>query len=164
MDIMRSESFWSDSSQVTETGLLVKRIDPKTSRKCINQYQFLKELGRGAHGKVKLAVDMTDESFWAIKIIPRKAKKKLTAFNASMQNHLDQIKREIAIMKKVYHPAIVKVREVIDSPISDKIFLVLEYLSGGEISWDGCPLSQVECLYTFRKLVQGVHYCNIYKF
>lgn len=149
---------------VTETGLLIKRIDPDTARKCINQYQFLKELGRGTHGKVKLAVDMTDQSLWAVKIIPRKQRRKLTAFTSSAQNHSDQIKREVAIMKKVNHPAIVGVKEVIDAPNSEKIFLVLEYLSGGEILWDRQPLSFHNCLSAFRKLVQGVNYCMIYLF
>jgi [calcium/calmodulin-dependent protein kinase] kinase len=154
---MRSDS---SSSLVTETGILIKRLDPETARKCVNQYQFLKELGRGTHGKVKLAVDMTDQSLWAVKIIPRQPRRKLTAFNSLSQNHSNQIKREVAIMKKVNHPAIVKVRELIDAPNSDKIFLVLEYLSGGEIIWDQHPLASQDCIHIFRKLVQGVNYLH----
>jgi serine/threonine protein kinase len=149
----------SSSSSVTETGLLIKRIDPDTARKCVNQYQFLKELGRGAHGKVKLAIDMMDQSLWAVKIIPRHPRKKL-GLSSFLQNHSNQIKREVAIMKKVSHPAIVSVKEVIDAPTCDKIFLVLEYLSGGEVCWDSHPLSRMDCLHTFRKLVQGVNYLH----
>ena len=145
-------------SSVTETKRLIKRIDPQTCRKCINQYQFLKELGRGTHGKVKLAMDMTDQSLWAIKVIPRNPKKKHLMTLAS-HHHSDQIKREIAIMKKVNHHAIVKLVEVIDAQNSEKIFLVLEYLSGGEVVWEDHPLSHQECLNVFRKLIQGINYC-----
>jgi hypothetical protein len=37
----------------------VKDVDP-LGYKMINQYRVIKEIGRGVHGKVKLAVDMDD--------------------------------------------------------------------------------------------------------
>jgi serine/threonine protein kinase len=98
------------------------------------------------------------DSQWAIKIISRK-KRKLNAFVS--QDYSDQIKREIAILKKVNHPSIVKLRQVVDAPTSDKIFLVLEYMEGGEIIWEGMPLAQRETLKIFRKLVQVIHYCML---
>ena len=37
--------------------------------------------------------------------------------------HLEKIKREIAILKKCDHPHVVRLKEVIDDPMVDKIYL-----------------------------------------
>lgn len=40
-------------------------------------------------------------------------------------------------MKKLAHPNLVRLYEVIDSPADDKLFLVLELIRGGQIMyWD----------------------------
>ena len=44
-----------------------------------------------------------------------------------------QVEREIALMKKLSHPNLVQMYEVIDSPESDMLYMVLEYMPGGEI-------------------------------
>ncbi len=44
---------------------------------------------------------------------------------------IDQIKREIAIMKDLHHPNIVDLKEVMAS--KDKIYMVMEFMSGGEL-------------------------------
>lgn len=36
--------------------------------KLVNQYVFIKNLGAGSYGKVKLCVDVVDEKFYAIKV------------------------------------------------------------------------------------------------
>ncbi|KAL9932763.1 hypothetical protein V8E36_008462 [Tilletia maclaganii] len=46
-----------------------------------------------------------------------------------------KIKREIAILKKLHHANVVSLLEVIDDPDSKKIFMVLEYMAGGELHW-----------------------------
>lgn len=47
-----------------ETNILDKRKDEATGRTVVNQYVILEELGRGQHGKVRLAQDQTDGSYW----------------------------------------------------------------------------------------------------
>jgi hypothetical protein len=42
---------------VIETHTINKEYDPLTGKKMINDYLIIKELGRGVHGKVKLAED-----------------------------------------------------------------------------------------------------------
>ncbi len=57
-----------------------------------------------------------------------------------------EIRKEIAIFKKVNHPNIVRMKEIIDDPVQSKIFMVLEYCQGGEIKWkedDGSPALSV---------------------
>ena len=50
---------------------------------------------------------------------------------------LDDVKREIAIMKILDHPNIIRLNEVISNPNVDKMCLVLEYAARGQIiEWD----------------------------
>jgi serine/threonine protein kinase len=46
---------------------------------------------------------------------------------------LEQVEKEIALMKKMHHPNLVAMYEVIDSPESDLLYMVLEYMPLGEI-------------------------------
>lgn len=49
--------------------------------------------------------------------------------------------REIAIMKKLSHPNVVRLYEVIDDPRSNQVYLILEYVEGGV----ALPESAVKC-------------------
>ena len=44
-----------------------------------------------------------------------------------------QVYREIAVMKKLDHPNVVKLVEVLDDPEDDNLYMVFEYLEGGEV-------------------------------
>ncbi len=46
------------------------------------------------------------------------------------------LQKEIAILKKIDHPHIVKLVEVIDDPECDKLYLVMEYMKKGSILSD----------------------------
>ena len=50
-----------------------------------------------------------------------------------VQSAYDNIEREIAVMKRLRHPNLVRLYEVIDSVESDRLHMVLEYVSLGEI-------------------------------
>lgn len=53
------------------------------------------------------------------------------------------MQKEVAIMKKIRHQHLTKLFEVIDSPQDDKLFLVLEYVAGGQVmEWN-----EAECIY-----------------
>jgi serine/threonine protein kinase len=100
----------------------------------INQYEIINELGRGNEGKVKRArnLDNNGEEV-AIKIVPRYSKKRrLGKVTVSPE---DKTRREIAILKKIRHPNVVGLYEIIDDPENKKIYLVLEYVELGEIVW-----------------------------
>lgn len=105
--------------------------DYLTGRKMINNYEIIEELGRGVHGKVKLARNQLTQELVAIKIIPRFSKKRRLGKVTSQ----DKSKREIAILKKIRHPNVVALLEIIDDPEQKKIYMVLEFAEAGEITW-----------------------------
>ena len=63
----------------------------------------------------------------------------------------DAVKREIAIMKKLIHPNVVRLYEVIDDDVGQYIFLALEYVPGGVVyepaAYDG---GRMVCAHGFR--------------
>lgn len=130
------------ASPVKETNKVFLEYDPINKKKVLNTYEIIKEIGRGEHGKVKLAKDLVNKDLVAIKIVNRKSKKDRPALrmkrpsrpSAESEYEL-KIKREIAIMKKCNHRHIVQLREVLDDVNTHKIYLVLEYLEKGEIKW-----------------------------
>lgn len=125
-----SESASSGPSHVTETHHITKDYDERTGAKTINRYEFQHTIGRGVHGKVKLARDIETGDLVAIKIVNRVTKKRLGRWDPMEAEH--KIRREIAIMKKCIHPNVVALREVMDDPDSKKIYLgnlLLSYVS-----------------------------------
>ncbi|KAI0484221.1 kinase-like protein [Xylariaceae sp. FL0804] len=119
--------------RVRETHKALVDLNLMTGRKIINQYEVIEELGRGVHGKVKLARNLETNDNVAIKIIPRFSKKRrLGKVTASPQ---DKTKREIAILKKIRHPNVVALLEIIDDPELKKIYMVLEHVELGEVIW-----------------------------
>ena len=120
-----------------------------TGRKLINQYEIINEIGRGVHGKVKLARSLETGGFVAIKIIQRFSKKrKLGRVTVSPE---DKTKKEIAILKKIRHPNVVGLLEVIDDPELKKIYMVLEHVELGEIVWRKKGDKSI-CLYERRRI------------
>ena len=51
----------------------------------------------------------------------------------SFQTALDEVYREIEIMKQIDHPSIIKLYEIIDDPSCDKLYLVMPLAELGEI-------------------------------
>lgn len=45
-------------ADVVMTNTINKDYDPTTGNKIINRYMIIREIGRGVHGKVKLAEDL----------------------------------------------------------------------------------------------------------
>lgn len=99
----------------------------------INQYEIFEELGRGVHGKVKLARNLETNEYVAIKIVQRYSKRR--RLGKALHSSEDKVKKEIAILKKALHPHVVSMLEVIDDPEISKIYIVLEFCELREIDW-----------------------------
>jgi BR serine/threonine kinase len=85
-------------------------------------YVLMRNLGCGSTGKVKLAINQEKKQEVAIKIIPRSELKPV------LQR---KIQREIALMRLVEHPHLLKLVEVLESP--RHLYIVMEYASRGEL-------------------------------
>ncbi|GAB4825641.1 CBL-interacting serine/threonine-protein kinase 1 [Ancistrocladus abbreviatus] len=119
----------------------------------LGKYELGKTLGEGNFGKVKLAINLQTGNPFAVKILE---KDKILHLKIS-----DQIKREIATLKLLKHPNIVRLHEVLAS--KTKIYMVLEYVNGGElfnrIAHKG-KLPEAEGRRLFQQLIDGVSYCH----
>ncbi|KAJ1028813.1 hypothetical protein NDA16_001978 [Ustilago loliicola] len=94
----------------------------------------------------------------------RREKEREKARKALLWTTDQKVRREIAIMKKCSHHNVVQLKEVIDDPQSKKIFMVLEYMEGGEIVWkddQGLPTLTVdEARSILRDVVCGLEYLH----
>lgn len=78
---------------------------------------------------------------------------------------LHLIREEIAIMKKLNHPNLVQLYEVLDDPEEDSIYMVLEMCRKGVVMKVGLdeqaePYSEENCRYWFRDLILAIEYCE----
>ncbi|XP_052123201.1 calcium/calmodulin-dependent protein kinase kinase 2 [Frankliniella occidentalis] len=128
-------------------------------------------IGQGSYGIVKLAYNEEDETHYAMKILSKKKlMKKAGIFGriapsrgkAAPANPLDRIYREIAILKKLDHPNVVKLVEVLDDPEEDHLYLVFELLERGEVLRvpTDTPLSEAQARQYFRDVVMGIEYLH----
>ncbi|CAN8096313.1 unnamed protein product [Discula destructiva] len=75
------------------------------------------------------------------------------------------IREEIAIMKKLNHPNLVSLIEVLDDPEEDSLYMVLEMCNKGVIMKVGLeeeatPYSEEQCRCWFRDLILGIEYLH----
>ena len=89
-------------------------------------YHVKKILGVGQYGKVKLVVDAKTEKPYAMKVIkrPQAQQKKLRSkYDNAGPDPQQMIANEIAILKKMRHPNVVLLHEVIDDQNSPKLYV-----------------------------------------
>ncbi|KAF5305423.1 hypothetical protein FQR65_LT18699 [Abscondita terminalis] len=108
----------------------------------LNQYKLMDSIGQGAYGIVKLAYNQEDDTHYAMKILSKKKLVKKAGmfgrlpprWNAKSSSEseiltpLQRVYREIAVLKKLDHPNVVKLVEVLDDPEEDQLYLVFELL------------------------------------
>ncbi len=46
---------------------------------------------------------------------------------------MENVRTEIAIMKRLEHPNVVRLNEIIDDPKADKLYIIMEYLKNGSL-------------------------------
>lgn len=100
--------------------------DHVKDRKCINQYEVVKTISEGVHGKVKLAYDTKSGQKVALKVLRRACR---------TTRGIDTIHREIAVLKRVRHDNVISCLELIDDQSYAKVYLALEYAEIGRLPW-----------------------------
>uniref|UniRef100_A0A336LNS4 calcium/calmodulin-dependent protein kinase n=1 Tax=Culicoides sonorensis TaxID=179676 RepID=A0A336LNS4_CULSO len=134
----------------------------------LNQYKLMDEIGQGSYGLVKLAYSEEDSTHYAMKILSkRKLLKKAGLLGRGPKNKkgtspLERVYREIAVLKKLDHPNVVKLIEVLDDPLEDSLYLVFELLNQGEVLSipTDTPITEDRAWSVFRDVLL-VHYQRI---
>ncbi|CAL9128667.1 unnamed protein product [Musa acuminata var. zebrina] len=120
----------------------------------VGKYELGRTIGEGTFAKVKFARNVETGEPVAIKILDKEKvlKHKL----------VEQIKREIATMKLIKHPNVVRIYEVVMGS-KTKIFIVLEFVTGGEL-FDKIAnhgrMREDEARRYFQQLIDAVDYCH----
>uniref|UniRef100_A0A915CUX8 Aurora kinase n=1 Tax=Ditylenchus dipsaci TaxID=166011 RepID=A0A915CUX8_9BILA len=131
--------------------------EPGSSKMDIkHRFEITAKLGSGTYGKVSLAYDHKMEREVAVKLIKKSA--------IENKQDLVRIRREIRIMSMLKHPNVIQIYEVFEN--KDKIILVMEYASGGELydyvsKFGSLPESEARRI--FRQITSAVLYCHKHK-
>lgn len=118
----------------------------------MQKYEMGRLLGQGTFAKVYYARNLKSSQSVAIKVIDKDKVLKVGL--------IDQIKREISVMKLVRHPNVVQLYEVMAT--KSKIYFVLEYVKGGELFnkvAKGRLKEDVARKY-FQQLISAVDFCH----
>jgi len=155
----------SERAGTTPTGVLPSSsVEPKITSKMttkevqfgektfdsLNQYILIKDLGSGSHSKVKLAMNQLDNQLYAIK------------WTHARTNSWKAVRKEIAVLKKLDHPNIRTLHEVIDDESAKELILVLEYCETGPIftRFNHVPVEEETLLRYARDVVLGLDYLH----
>ncbi|KAI1384687.1 Pkinase-domain-containing protein [Hypoxylon trugodes] len=165
------------------------------SQQAINQYTIREEIGRGSYGAVHLATDQFGNEYALKEFSKLRLRKRAqsnilrrpegrphslgpgrglwSAHKKQLSHHqieeakdaLYLIREEIAIMKKLNHPNLVQLIEVLDDPENDSLYMVLEMCKKGVVMKVGLdeqadPYDDERCRYWFRDLILGIEYLH----
>lgn len=137
------------------------RSQDKDGNKMINEYVWKGKIGTGGYGKVVLYQSQKDEKLYAIKIFHKSRISKLRV--SPTETAMMDVLREVAIMKRLDHPNIVKLYEIIDDPQSDNFYMVLEYMEHNRL-FEGCGppggIGEPLARRYFHDIVAGLSYLH----
>jgi 5'-AMP-activated protein kinase catalytic alpha subunit len=132
-------------------GIRVMSVQSVKAR--VGKYEVGRTLGEGTFAKVKFGRNSDTGESVAIKVLDKEKVLK--------NKMIEQIKREICTMKLIKHPNVVQLYEVMAS--KTKIYIVLEFVSGGEL-FDKIVnhgrLKEDEARRYFQQLINAVDYCH----
>lgn len=117
-----------------------------------HKYEMGRLLGQGTFAKVYHGKNVETSENVAIKVINKEQVKK--------EGMIDQILREISVMRLVRHPNVVELKEVLAT--KQKIFFIMEYIKGGELFTrvaKGRLKEDVAKKY-FQQLMSAVDFCH----
>ncbi|KAG9324056.1 hypothetical protein KVV02_004733 [Mortierella alpina] len=131
-----------------------KSSTPKPAPEHVGPYSLGKTLGKGSSGCVKLARHRKTNEQVAVKIISKASLANKAAVHRG-------IEREIAIMKLIKHPHVIRLYDVYET--EKELFLVMEYVSGGELFEylvNKGRLEEAEALRFFQQIIVGLAFCH----
>ncbi|KAM9195012.1 calcium/calmodulin-dependent protein kinase kinase 2 [Dugong dugon] len=146
----------------------------------LNQYTLKDEIGKGSYGVVKLAYNENDNTYYAMKVLSKKKLIRQAGFPRrppprgtrpapggciQPRGPIEQVYQEIAILKKLDHPNVVKLVEVLDDPTEDHLYMVFELVNQGPVMEVPTlkPLSEDQARFYFQDLIKGIEYLHYQK-
>lgn len=120
----------------------------------MGNYTILQTIGAGAFGKVRLAEHKITHEYYAIKIFKKSKIESKPSIKA-------KINTEIALMKLIDHPHIIKLVELCES--SRHLFVITEYAPNGELFNYLCNKKVIpieESMNLFRQIIYGIDYLH----
>ncbi|XP_038898998.1 CBL-interacting serine/threonine-protein kinase 5-like [Benincasa hispida] len=116
------------------------------------KYEIGRLLGKGTFAKVYYGKELESGESVAIKVLNKDQVKK--------EGMMEQIKREISVMRLVRHPNVVELKEVMAT--KTKIFFVMDYVRGGELFAKVArgKLKEDVARKYFQQLISAVDYCH----
>ncbi|KAL3073832.1 hypothetical protein niasHT_034864 [Heterodera trifolii] len=165
---------------IIQTNLVETGDGAESSYIQLNQYRLMEEIAQGSYGIVKLAYSEQDKNLYAMKVLDKlKLVKNYACFKpppirkknanplhlAVHRNPLQLVQREIAILKKLSHPNVVKLVEVLDDPQDNFLYMVFEYVEKRSLM--DLPTDNPLCEFTawkyFRDALKGLEYLHFQK-
>uniref|UniRef100_A0A8B9ZQN1 calcium/calmodulin-dependent protein kinase n=1 Tax=Anas zonorhyncha TaxID=75864 RepID=A0A8B9ZQN1_9AVES len=155
------------------------QIRPLSPQDCVqlNQYKLKDEIGKGSYGVVKLAYNEDDNTYYAMKVLSKKKLMRQAGFPrrppprgakgasegcVQPKGPIEQVYQEIAILKKLDHPNVVKLVEVLDDPSEDHLSVFCLCSPVMEIPTLK-PLSEDQARFYFQDLIKGIEYLHYQK-
>ncbi|KAK3848633.1 MAG: kinase-like domain-containing protein [Linnemannia gamsii] len=142
-----------DRGSTRDSSVKSKPVAP-SKPEYVGPYLLGKTLGKGSSGCVKLARHRRTNEQVAIKIISKASLANRAAVNRG-------IEREIAIMKLINHPHVIRLYDVYET--DKELFLIMEYVSGGELFEylvNKGRLEEPEALRFFQQIIVGLAFCH----
>eukprot|EP00252_Welwitschia_mirabilis_P002990 TRINITY_DN13005_c0_g1_i1.p1 TRINITY_DN13005_c0_g1~~TRINITY_DN13005_c0_g1_i1.p1 ORF type:complete len:450 (+),score=43.46 TRINITY_DN13005_c0_g1_i1:658-2007(+) len=132
--------------------MLREKMEIKSSNTLLGKYELGKLLGQGTFAKVYHAKNVKTCESVAIKVMDKAKIMKV--------GMMEQIKREISVMRLVKHPNIVQLYEVMAS--KSKIYFVMEFVRGGELFNKVAKgrLREDAARKYFQQLISAVDFCH----
>ncbi|KAM4053359.1 calcium/calmodulin-dependent protein kinase kinase 2 isoform 1-T2 [Anomaloglossus baeobatrachus] len=146
----------------------------------LNQYKLKDEIGKGSYGVVKLAYNEYDNTYYAMKVLSKKKLLRQAGFprrppprgtkaasdgGSLAKGPIERVYQEIAILKKLDHPNVVKLVEVLDDPSEDHLYMVFELVKRGPVTDIPTtkPLTEDQARFYFQDLIKGIEYLHYQK-
>lgn len=117
-----------------------------------DHYRIGKVLGSGAFGEVRLCLHKDTQSQRAVKVLRK---------NLLDEKEMDMLKNEIAILKDMDHPNIVKMYEFLED--EKRIYIVTEICKGGELFdeiLNRSKFDEKDGAIVMKQLLSAINYCH----
>ncbi|XP_068156919.1 serine/threonine-protein kinase par-1 [Drosophila tropicalis] len=147
-DVLLAQKLFAFASGSSGPKELLKPKEPMR----VGFYDIERTIGKGNFAVVKLARHRITKNEVAIKIIDK---------SQLDQTNLQKVYREVEIMKRLKHPHIIKLYQVMET--KNMIYIVSEYASQGEI-FDYIAkygrMSESAARFKFWQIISAVEYCH----